>query len=164
MDNMVNMETGTGSFLDRQALTRRLEENLEKFLADYGFKVLPFGNPVILQDNTWMRSRLKKLDSKESLAAIMIKFSPDYIVIKETSPRDVFFMDAKVSVTPVFFQSQIDKIKAHYGEDKQLSRENIGDIEREAWLSYNKFFPSNHVAVIMATPYNPKLILAEWVS
>jgi len=164
MKESVKMETGTTSFLDRQALTRRLEENLEVFLADYGFKILPFGHPVILQNNTWIKSRLRKLDSKESLAAIMIKFSPDYIVVKESKPRDFFFMDAKASITPVFFQAQIDRIRDHYGKDKYLSREDIGEIEREAWLSYNKFFPSNHVAIVIATPYNPRLILAEWVS
>jgi len=159
----VDMETGTSSFLDRQALSRRFEENLEVFLADHGFKVLPFGNIVILQDNSWIRSRLKKVDYKESLAAVMVKFAPDYIVVKETDPKDFFFMDAKASITPVFFQTQIDRIREHHGKDPHLSRNDIGEIEREAWFSYNKLYGAR-VLLVIATPYNQNLILAEWVS
>jgi len=157
------METGTTSFLDRQALTRRFEENLEEFLADYGFKILPYGHPIILHDNQWIRSRLRKLDSKDSLTSLMIKFSPDYIVVKETEPKDLFFVDAKASITPVFFDAQIRRIGLH-SNNLALPRENIGDIEREAWFSYNRFFPSNHVAIIMASPYHPRLIISDWVS
>jgi len=163
MSDIVDMETGTSSFLDRTALTRRFEENLEHFLADYGFVLIPFGHPVILQDNSWIRSRLRKIDSKESLSAIMVKFAPDYIVIKETEPKDFFFMDAKASITPVFFQKQIDRIASNYGKDPDLSRNDIGEIEREAWLSYNKMYAAK-VVIVIATPYHPNLILAEWVS
>ncbi len=156
-----HLETGTSSFLDRHALTRRLEGNLEVFLQDYGFKVLPFGHPVILRDNTWMRSRLKSIEYKANLSALMIKFSPDYIVLKEDDGR-IFFMDAKASITPVFFGKQVERIKNHYARDNSLSQHDIGEIEREAWFSYNKFY--KNVAIVAAVPYNPNLLLAEWVS
>lgn len=159
----VEMETGTSSFLDRQNLTKRLEANLEALFSDYGFKVLRFGGEALLPDSSWLRSRLKKVDSKESIPAIMMKFAPDYIVVKESEPKDLFFMDAKASITPVFFQKQVDRIREHYGKDPGLSRSDIGDIEREAWFSYNKLYASR-VVVVMAMPYNPKLLLAEWVN
>ena len=158
------METGTSSFLDRHALTRRLEENLEVFLEDYGFKVFPFGHPVILQNNSWIASKLKKVESKSNLATVMVKFSPDYIVVREKEPKSFFFLDAKASITPVFFNTQVERIKNHYGKDRYLTPHDIGEIEREAWFSYNKFYTGKHVAIVVATPYNPKVLLAEWVS
>ncbi len=162
--NQQNRITGTTSYLDRQALTRRLEENLEAFLEEYEFKVIPFGHPVILQDNTWIKSNLKRIKYKANLAAVMMRFCPDYIVYKETEPKAFFFMDAKASITPIFFNKHVERIKNHYKKDNKLSKHDIGEIEREAWLSYNKFYSGNNVAIVIGTPYNPRLLLAEWVS
>jgi hypothetical protein len=156
------LETGTTHFLDRFALTRRLEENLEGLLADYGLRILTFGQTAILQGNSWMNSRLKKLDTKNSLAALMVKFSPDYVTSKESGKPVLFFLDAKASITPVFFGSQVDRIRLH-SKQTGLGRSHIGEIEREAWFSYNTFYPRDEVAIIMASPYSTRLILAEWV-
>jgi len=159
MNNMA-FETGTTHFLDRFALTRRFEENLESLFQDYNISIITFGQSTILQNNTWMSSRLKKLDTKDNLAALMIKFSPDYIVYKKTTPQTLFFMDAKASITPVFFQSQVGRISTN-SREVFLQRSHIGEIEREAWFSYNRFYPD--VAIIMASPYTYEVILAEWV-
>lgn len=157
------LETGTTNFLDRFALTRRLEENLEALLEDHGIIIKPFGQTAILKGNTWLNSRLKKLDTKNSLPTLMIKFSPDYIACSSSNTKKLFFLDAKASITPVFFESQIDKIRWHSNQ-LGLGRSHIGEIEREAWFVYNSFYPKNEVAIIMASPYSQKLILAEWVA
>ena len=156
-------ETGTNSFLDRFALTKRLEDNIEQFLADYGFTAMPYGHPSVV-GGPGIGARLKRVDSKSSLPATMVKFSPDYIVRKDDDPNSLFFMDAKASITPVFFQAQVNRIKEHHGQDPDLTSADIGEIEREAWLSYNKFFPSNRVALFIAVPYHPRVLLGEWVS
>lgn len=156
------LETGTTHFLDRFALTRRLEENLEGLLADHGLKILPFGQTAILRGNSWMNSRLKKLDTKKSLAALMVKFSPDYVACKSSKEQALFFLDAKASITPVFFPAQVNRIRLH-SKQTGLGRSHIGEIEREAWFVYNTFYPRNQVAIIMASPYSTRLILAEWV-
>jgi len=156
-------ETGTTSFLDRFALTKRLDEMLKPLLEDYDFGVYEFGHPEILKENSWMINRLKKLKTKSSNAALMVKFTPDFIVVKNEHPKGFFLLDTKVSITPVFFNAQIERIRRHTGNN-YLRREDIGGIEREAWYTYNSFFPSSRVAVVIALPYNPKLILAEWVN
>lgn len=160
--NDFNLETGTTSFLDRYALTRRLEENLEYFLKEYGFTLLTFGHPVILRDNTWIKSKLKSIQYKANLSAIKVKFSPDYIVVKKNNKTVFFYLDAKASITPVYFDSQVQRIKINYHKDENLSQHDIGDIEREAWFSYNRFYKD--VAIIIAVPYNPNLLLGEWVN
>jgi len=156
------LETGTTHFLDRFALTRRLEENLEALLADYGLEILAFGQTAILHGNSWMNSRLKKLDSKANLAALMVKFSPDYVTTRGSGKPLLFFMDAKASITPVFFGAHIDRIRLH-SQQTGLCRSHIGEIEREAWFCYNTFYPRDEVALVVASPYSTRLLLAEWV-
>jgi hypothetical protein len=153
-------ETGTSHFLDRFALTRRFEESLEGLLEDYAFQLMPFGQTALLQGNSWMSSRLRRIDTKSSLIAIMIKFSPDYVIYFKKGQGRLFFSDAKASITPVFFNSHINRIRMHSCMDI-LTRSHVGEIEREAWFSYNRFYPD--VAIIMASPYSTKLVMAEWV-
>ncbi len=156
---MEKFETGTTSYFDRIALSRRFEEKLEEMFSAYNLKIMPFGQGVLVK-NTWIASKLRKVDSKKNLASLMVKFSPDYIVHKKNRPEALFFLDAKASITPIYFKKQIDRIKNHSGDDT-LKRSHIGDIEREAWFSYKTFYPD--VVIVMACPYSDKVILAEWV-
>lgn len=170
------LETGTGSFLNRFGLTRRLEENLEAFLSDHGVDLSPYGNPVVLRDSPRLQTRLKKPQAKAGLPATMVKFTPDYIAIPQGDPSRLFLLDAKVSITPVFFGTQVDRVSANRPKavasrthEKrppilELTASDIGEIEREAWFSYNRFYPSRAVAIVMAVPYSPRVLLADWVS
>lgn len=132
-------------------------------LTEHGFEVYNFGQPIIIKNNPWIGRRLRQLDVKDSPAALLVKFAPDFIVIAPTRCNTLFLLDTKASITPVFFQAHIDRIRVHFGRDQNLRREDIGEIEREAWYTYNRFFPRNRVALVIATPYNPKLLLADWV-
>ena len=157
------METGTTSHLDRMNLTKRIDELIKPFLEDAGFIIEEFGYAVSLRDEPSMSARMKRLEIKKSDAALMVKFSPDFICIKTGKKKRLFFMDTKTSITPIFFDSYIKKL-GEKGNLADLKREDIGEIEREAWDTYNRFYPSEEVVIIMACPYNPKLILAEKVS
>lgn len=158
------METGTTSYLDRMHLTDRLNEMLDPFLQEHGFHVVEFGYDLMLRGESSMKAKIKRLEYKASPAALMVKFSPDFIgIYNQKKNKDVFFIDSKTSITPVFFKAHIDRIKEH-SKIRSLHREDIGGIEREAWYVYNTFYPRDKVVIIMAVPYNPKLIVAEWVS
>lgn len=156
------METGTTSFLDRFGLTTRLDENLKPFLADCGFDVMDYGHPVILQHNTAMIARMRKREYKKSPPVLMVKFSPDFVAVHSVSGTEPFFFDSKASITPVFFGAQIRRISDQSGF-ADLRREDILEIEREAWDVYNGFYPKKHTAIIVACPYHPRLLLGEWV-
>jgi hypothetical protein len=163
IDERPQLETGTTSALDRMALTRRLIDQLLPILEGSGFIIHEFGQHVILQQNRAILARLKKLNSKKSPPTLMVKFSPDYLCAHTNKPGLIFLMDAKTSITPVFFQSWIDEVGRTSGFP-QLSREDVGAVEREAWDVYNKFYPPDRVAICFATPYNPRLLVAEWVN
>jgi hypothetical protein len=136
---------------------------LEDFLKDHGFEITRYGYDQMLRDEPGMKAKMKKFASKASLPCLMVKFSPDFVVSHKSSDKKIlFFMDAKSSITPVFFQMQINRISEHSG--LELYRKDIGEIEREAWYVYNTFYPRDKVAIVMAAPYNPNLIVADWVS
>jgi hypothetical protein len=157
------MDAATDGFLDRMGLTARLDDNIVPFLEDHGFSFMSFGHPAILKGNGSIRSRVLHRDSKKSDAMLMIKFSPDFIGTHEPSNAAPFYLDTKASITPVFFGSQIDRIRQE-ARLVRLMREDIGVIEREAWDVYNRFYPKERVMLCLASPYHPRLLLAEWVS
>lgn len=155
-------ETGTTSHLDRMNLTNRLCELLDELFEAHDIEFSEYGQNVILQDNKPIAARWRKLDVKKADPVLMIKFAPDYIVHHERSGA-FFLMDAKASITPMFFQSAIDRLREVSGIS-DLDRHRIGEIEREAWDNYRNRFPPRTVAICFATPYNPNLVLVEWAS
>lgn len=156
------METGTTSHLDRMNLTKRLDEFIKPFFIDAGFAICDFGYAVTLRNQPSMSARMKRLEVKKSDAALMAKFSPDFIVIRNGRNRRLFFMETKTSITPIFFDSYIEKLRTEAKLPK-LRREDIGEIEREAWDTYNIHYNPKEIVIVLACPYNPNLILAEWV-
>jgi hypothetical protein len=134
-----------------------------EFLEKNGIITSEFGYERILKNYPQIKSEIRRqLKYKESPAALMIKFSPDIIAYFKKNQK-FFFVDIKTSITPIFLQAQVDRIRQH-SKIPSLVREDIGEIEREAWLVYNMFYPRDRVAIVMACPYHPKLIVAEWVS
>ena len=82
------------------ALTARLTRKLVPFLEDHRFFTADFGQHVILQDHKTILAKLKRLESKKSREVLMVKFAPDYLCAHESKPEDLFFLDAKASITP----------------------------------------------------------------
>jgi hypothetical protein len=158
----MNHETGVTSHLDRMNLTVRLCELLDVLLEAHGIDFQEYGQNVILRGNGSLAARWKKLDVKKSDVVLMTKFSPDYLLHHEESGT-LFLLDAKASITPMFFDGAIQNIRNLSGV-RDLDRHRIGEIEREAWDNYRIRFPPRKVAICFATPYNPSLVLAEWAS
>lgn len=154
---------GTTRFLDRIEMTKEFDENVKPFMEEYGFELQDFGHPVLLRNNGTLRHHILKREFKKSSPVLMIKFSPDFIALHSESNSAPFFLDTKTSVTPVFFPSHINRIRQQARLD-ELRREDIFVVEREAWDVYNRFYPSDRVALIISCIYHPRLLLGEWVS
>jgi hypothetical protein len=161
--NQEALETGTTSALDRMDLTARLTDMLVPFLEDHEFRLSDFGQHVILRDNGSLVARIRRRVSKKSDEVLMVKFAPDYVCTYKDRPENLFLLDAKASITPVIFGAQIDKISIA-AKLPHLERQDIGEVEREAWDVYNRFYPKDRVAICFASPYHPRLLVAEWVS
>jgi len=162
-------EVNMTSALNRAKMAELFATRLADVLMHNGFMLSELGWELVLRDSKKMRTLIHKRVAtriyKKSPAALMVKFMPDYLAIcpKISGEHGIFLLDAKVSITPVFFHQHIERIKRAAGL-AELKREDIGEIEREAWDVYNSYYPGDRLAIIMASPYHPRLIVAEWVS
>src|SRR5438552_1811740 len=160
----MSIDTGVAQFLNRMKLTDHFIDMIVPFLQKHGFVIHPFGYEEALHNTTGMDGLIRRKQFKKSEAALMVKFSPDFLnIYEDVSRRKFFFADSKTSITPVFFHSHIRRIQRR-AKLPELHRGDIGEIEREAWIVYNRFFPKNQVAIFMAAPYHRRLIVGEWVS
>lgn len=150
----------TGDFSQRLSLASRLDAALIPGLKERGFAVYPFGAPVMLRGANRIDALLRTLISKKFPAALMMKFSPDFIIVPPNG-GEPFFLDTKASVTPVFKASHIETIKGTSGLSA-LAREDVGEVEREAWDVYNGHYSSERMAICFAAPYHPRLVVMEW--
>jgi len=158
----MDYETGARSHLDRMNLTNRLCEMLQPVFDEHNVDFMEYGQNVLLRGNASFQSRLKKLDVKRSDVICMAKFAPDFLLHHRDS-KTLCMADAKVSITPMFFDSAIMSLQ-YNSEVRDLDRHRIGEVEREAWDNYILRFPKRKVAIIMAAPYSPVLIHAEWAT
>src|SRR5215204_3184548 len=99
---------GTHSFLDRMDMTKRLDDALLPFLQEHGIEHFFFGSPVLLKGASTIQAKLKQLAVKKFPAALMIKYSPDFILSYAFDSKGPFLLDTKASVTPVFKDRQIE--------------------------------------------------------
>lgn len=152
----------TGDFSQRLSLATRFDNALVPLLKQSGLRVYPFGAPVLLNGATRIDASLRQLQSKRFPAALMMKFSPDYIVVPPNG-KEPFFLDTKASVTPVFKSSHIETIARNCGIT-ELQRYDVGEVEREAWDSYTGFYSGERTAICFAAPYHPRLIAMDYCS
>ena len=159
-------------FLDRMQQTTEGEDYIVKLLESLGFDIIYFGQDRILEKSESKVPGLlrKMLVGKYSLdnhgPGFMIKFSPDLLCFSSQKKISPFFLDIKVSRTPILFTSKANQVKTEAASlgIHDVNDHDIGLIEREAWDVYGKFFDSKRLAVCYLAPYNPNLILVEWRS
>jgi len=162
-------EVDMTSYLNRAKMTELFATRLTELLEHSGFLITELGWENVLRDSKKMRSLIHKRVAakvyKKSPAALMVKFMPDCLGIYPQIEGDkgIFLFDAKISITPVFFPKHIERIRRS-ARLPELRREDAGEIEREAWDVYNEFYPKARVAIFLASPYHPRLIVGEWVS
>jgi hypothetical protein len=160
------------SFLDRMDNTKHLDDAFVPFLEEHGFQVLPFGQTILFEGSPLLASFKKLLVRDYSFAkfgaGFMMKFAPDYICIHQNGTSEPFFLDTKASVIPIIFDRGPHFQKLQLGAQEAgcapLTRCDVGEIEREAWDVYTKYFPPARLAICFAAPYNPRLLAMEWCS
>jgi hypothetical protein len=150
--------------------TKNLDEALLPFLDEHGFGVFPFGQTTLLSGSPILASMKRLLVRDYSFAkygaGFMLKFAPDYICVQKDSKCEPFFLDTKASVIPILFDAYLRQLQdaAQKAGCSPLTRGDVGEVEREAWDVYTKFFPPDRVAICFAAPYNPRLLAMEWCS
>lgn len=144
-------------FTHRLSLTQIIEESMPELFPDPSLK--QFGCETILADNQELWEYVRTQEVNQSHSGLIVKFAPDFILLSNTQPRNLYFVDVKHSTSPIWAASRLEKIR-QLNNDFNLSIADIGVIAREALLSYRRYYPNS--IVLMASPYNSKLLMAQF--
>ena len=148
------------TFEKRYELTDKIEKRIPKlFNRDV---VSEFGCQTIIGDNAMLWEYVKSPEVNSSSSGMIVKFAPDFILQKKTKPVELFFLDTKYSISPVWASARFKMLneKSKEKNHKPVRLCDIGVIAREALLAYKRYYPNT--IIIMASPYNPKLLMAQF--
>lgn len=148
------------SYGERENLTKIVEDAFPGLFLNDQCTTRKFGCELICGDN----EELWKFISNEpranqQAAAMIVKFAPDFILLKNSDHKELFFIDVKNSNTPQWSEKRLKELRTK-NHDDSLTTDRIGVIAREALLAYRRYYPKS--IVLMACPYNSKLLMAQF--
>ena len=149
----------TSNFSNRYNLSEIVSNNLYNLFDKNEVELIPFGFENISKGNIELNKFINEPESNMSHPAMMVKFAPDFILFKKKEPKEIYFLEIKVSITPLCGRKNFEEIKQLYSDIKVS---DIGLIAREAWNAYNTLFPNT--IILSATTYNPTLLKAQFVN
>lgn len=150
------------SFINlRLPIGKILENKIFEFFEKLNFIVLP--TESLKKSLTKENQNLLRQDFvKKSKPILMLRYIPDFIVIDRENRVESFFLDTKVMFTPVYLNTLPDQINRNLNDN--ISFENIGLIEREAYMSYMLYQNAGvKVAILCVCTYNPNFIFCDFV-
>lgn len=146
-------------FKERLNLTKQLELYMPELFDARDACIHKYGCEDMLGDWDKLMDYLKEPQVNQQAAALIVKFAPDYILLKNSQPKQLYFIDIKHSVSPIWAPSRLKLIRDN-NHDSSLTIDRIGVVAREALLSYRRFYPQS--IILMASPYNPKVLMAQF--
>jgi len=150
----------TNTFEKRYSLSQFIIDNLQFIFNPDEIEIIPFGFEKIGGNNVALNNFIKTPESNLSHSSMIVKFAPDFILLKKTTPQQLYFLEIKASVTPLYSQNRLDEISN--AQKRRVKISDVGDIAREAWNAYNNLFPNT--IIIDGCSYNSKLLMAQFVN
>jgi hypothetical protein len=155
------------TFQTRQNLGEVAEDILRKCLGAASYAVSAFGsaaNESIHRCEEPLPAIWKSDQVKKSNTALLVRYAPDYLAvsISKSAFKDAMFVDAKAMITPVYLDTFLMQLEKQHG--KKFSTENVGNVEREAWLTYNAYHNAGaKVAILAVCSFHPRPLLCEYI-
>lgn len=146
------------SFDERLRLTEIIETNMPAMF-ESDVVVKEFGCKTIIGDNESLLNYIKEPEVNQQASSMIVKFAPDYILLKNSTPKQLYYIDVKHSISPTWAPSRLKMLQQN-NNDSGLSPDRIGVVAREALLSYRRYYPNT--IILMASPYNSKLLMAQF--
>ena len=147
-------------FNQRLSLTQILSSRVRELFSVTEVEIIPFGFENIAKHNDEFNKFMQSPRSNFSHSSMLIKFAPDFVMLKKTEPKEIYFLEIKASTTPLYSISRLNEIKLAHRE-KAINLSDVGDIAREAWNAYKTLYPNT--IILDACSYNPKLVMAQFV-
>lgn len=148
------------SFNQRYGLSDIIVKNVGELFNPEDVEIVPFGFENITNENKFFSDYIKTTESNMSYSSMLVKFAPDFIMLKKSKPQEIYFLEIKASKTPLRFYSRFNELQSAYPR-RNLKLSDIGDIAREAWNAYYNLFPNT--IIIDGCSYNPKVLMAQFV-
>lgn len=148
------------NFYQRYELSEMCSKRVFSLFEKNAVEIIPFGCEKIANGYESFAKYLNTAESNFSHSAMLVKFAPDFILLKKTQPQEIYFLEIKVSTTPLWSTKRFAEIKDNNSAQK-LKLSDVGDVAREAWNAYNNLFPNT--IILDACSYNPKLVMAQFV-
>ena len=150
----------TQSFNGRYALSNLITDKVPQLFSAYDAEIIPFGIESIGKGNAALKEYISTAKSNMSHSSMLVKFAPDFILLKKTQPQEIYFLEVKASATPLWTFKRMGEIRSKH-PNKTIKLSDIGDIAREAWNAYNNLYPNT--IILDGCSYNPKLVMAQFV-
>ena len=151
--------TGIRDFSQRYRLSDIIAGSLDRLFDARDAEIIPFGFELIADRSACLREYISTPRSNMSHSSMLVKFAPDFILFKKGEPQEIYFLEIKVSKTPLRFYSRLRELQAAHPNDG-LRLSDIGDIAREAWNAYVNLYPNT--IIIDGCSYNPKVLMAQF--
>ena len=147
------------TFDERLEMTNMIEENMADIFDDDNTIVQEFGCMSLVGQNEDLFNYLKEPEVNQKASAMIVKFAPDFMLLKNSMPRELYFVDIKHSISPIWSTKRMEMLRGK-NNDNELTCSKVGVVAREALLSYRRFYPNT--IILMACPYNEKLLMAQF--
>lgn len=148
-------------FKERLELTEKVESFIKDLFPSDKCSVIEFGCKSIIGENEDLWEFIKEPIVNQQASSMIVKFAPDFILLRKTEPKELYFIDVKHSIAPTWAPSRL-KMLREKNSDNTLSIDRIGVVAREALLAYRRYYPNT--IVLMACPYNAKLLMAQFAA
>jgi len=146
------------SFSDRYSLSEQLADRLFELFEKNEVELIPYGMEKISYGYDALKMYLNSANANFSHSAMMIKFAPDFILLKKKQPQSMYFLEIKVSTTPLWAKGSVQKIR---DKSPDIKLSDIGIIARDAWNAYKTLYPK--AIILAASTYNPNVLKAQFV-
>lgn len=146
------------TFRKRYNLSELLSMSIKHLFKDDEVELIPFGFENFWSDNESLKRFIDSKEANLSHSSLLIKFMPDYILFKKNNPQAIYFLEIKVSATPLWSSNNLEEIKRVHND---IKISDIGLIAREAWNAYNTLFPNT--IIVSACTYNSSVLKAQFV-
>ncbi len=152
----------------RSKIGNVMETVIARFFTHYGLTVIRIADSVknvIEQHADRKIGKIWKSDAvKSSNTILMLRYMPDFLVIStnQNTNFNAVMIDVKTMFTPVYLNTFRKQLEQEHG--RSIPVENIGNIEREAFESYQSYQRGGaKVAVLTVCSYAKELVSCEFV-
>ncbi|MBO5481148.1 MAG: hypothetical protein J6A63_08170 [Clostridia bacterium] len=146
------------NFDSRYNLGDELIHSIKSFFNNKQIELIPFGVERLCE-NKALKEYINSAEVNYSHSGMLVKFAPDFILLTKDNPQKLYFIETKVSITPLCYPSIIKEIETRH--DRKIPVSDIGVIAREAWNAYKTLYPN--LIIVSASTYNPQLLKAQFV-